>query len=92
MTRKQFLYLYYYSRGAGFSRAAARLVSSDFSERVTADGGTLEAEYCFETALLALGIRTLPDFTELIFQRWTEDGATIEAETCFNNSFALLNS
>jgi hypothetical protein len=78
--------------GAGFLRGAAQLIYNDYYNRVTADGGTVEGESCFERAVFLLGVRNSINYTDLIFQRWTADGATVEAESCFNNSFFSLNS
>jgi hypothetical protein len=78
--------------GAGFLRGAAQLIYNDYYNRVTADGGTVEGESCFERAVFLLGVRNTVNYIDLIFQRWTADGGTIEAEDCFNNSFFSLNS
>ena len=78
--------------GAGFLRGAAQLIYNDYYNRVTADGGTVEGESCFERAVFLLGVRNTVNYIDLIFQRWTDDGGTIEAEDCFTNSFFALNS
>ena len=78
--------------GAGFLRGAAQLIYNDYYNRVTADGGTVEGESCFERAVFLLGVRNTANYIDLIFQRWTADGGTIEAEDCFTNSFFALNS
>lgn len=78
--------------GAGFLRGAAQLIFNDYYNRVTADGGTVEGESCFERAVFLLGVRNTVNYIDLIFQRWTDDGGTIEAEDCFTNSFFALNS
>ena len=77
--------------GAGFLRGAAQLIYNDYYNRVTADGGTVEGESCFERAVFLLGVRNTVNYIDLIFQRWTADGGTIEAEDCFTNSFFALN-
>jgi hypothetical protein len=77
--------------GAGFLRGAAQLIYNDYYSRVTADGGTVEGESCFERAVFLLGVRNTVNYIDLIFQRWTADGGTIEAEDCFTNSFFALN-
>jgi len=77
--------------GAGFLREAAQLIYNDYYNRVTADGGTVEGESCFERAVFLLGVRNTVNYIDLIFQRWTADGGTIEAEDCFTNSFFALN-
>jgi hypothetical protein len=77
--------------GAGFLRGAAQLIYNDYYNRVTADGGTVEGESCFERAVFLLGVRNTVNYIDLIFQRWTADGGIIEAEDCFTNSFFALN-
>jgi hypothetical protein len=77
--------------GTGFLRGAAQLIYNDYYNRVTADGGTVEGESCFERAVFLLGVRNTVNYIDLIFQRWTVDGGTIEAEDCFTNSFFALN-
>jgi hypothetical protein len=77
--------------GAGFLRGAAQLIYNDYYNRVTADGGTVEGESCFERAVFLLGVCNTVNYIDLIFQRWTADGGTIEAEDCFTNSFFALN-
>jgi hypothetical protein len=77
--------------GAGFLRGSAQLIYNDYYNRVTADGGTVEGESCFERAVFLLGVRNTVNYIDLIFQRWTADGGTIEAEDCFTNSFFALN-
>ena len=77
--------------GAGFLRGAAQLIYNDYYNRVTADGGTVEGESCFERAVFLLGVRNTVNYIDLIFQRWAADGGTIEAEDCFTNSFFALN-
>lgn len=80
------------SSGAGFLRGAAQLIYNDYYNRVTADGGTVEGDSCFERSVFLLGVRNTVNYIDLIFQRWTADGGTIEAEDCFTNSFFALNS
>jgi len=77
--------------GAGFLRGAAQIIYNAYYNRVTADGGTVEGESCFERAVFLLGVRNTVNYIDLIFQRWTADGGTIEAEDCFTNSFFALN-
>lgn len=78
--------------GAGFLHGAAQLIFNDYFTRVTADGGTVEAESCFERAVFLLGVRNTVNYIDLIFQRWTADGGTVEAQDCFTNSLFELNS
>jgi hypothetical protein len=78
--------------GAGFIRTGADLLFNDYYNRVTADGGTVEGEACFERAVFLLGVRTTIDYIDEIFARWTADGGTVEAESCFTNSFFSINS
>jgi hypothetical protein len=71
---------------------AAKLIYNDYYSRVTADGGTVEGESCFERAVFLLGVRTTVDYVDEIFSRWTSDDGIVEAEGCFINSFFLINS
>ena len=41
----------------GFIRNDAQIVYDNYYARVTADGGTVEGEYCFETKIFLLGVR-----------------------------------
>ena len=43
--------------GAGFLRGAAQAIYDSYYTRVTADGGVVEGEYCFESAVFLLGVR-----------------------------------
>ena len=74
-----------------FSRDAATLLFDEYQQRVVADGGTVEAQSCFEKALFYLGVRNIYDYTDTIFERWTADGATIDSESCFNKAFFSIN-
>jgi hypothetical protein len=44
--------------GAGFLRGAAQAIYDSYYTRVTADGGVVEGEYCFERAVFLLGVRS----------------------------------
>jgi hypothetical protein len=43
--------------GAGFLRGGAQAIYNSYYARVTADGGVVEGEYCFERAVFLLGVR-----------------------------------
>jgi hypothetical protein len=78
--------------GAGNLRGAAQMLFNDYFTIVTADGGTVEAESCVESAEFRLGVRNTGDYIDLIFQRWTLDGGIIEGQACFTNALFDLNS
>jgi len=78
--------------GAGNLRGAAQMLFNDYFTIVTADGGTVEAESCVESAEFRLGVRNTGDYIDLIFQRWTLDGGIIEGQARFTNALFDLNS
>lgn len=78
--------------GAGSLRGAAQMLFNDYFTRVTADGGIVEAESCFERAVFQLGVRNTGDYINLIFQRFIADGGVVEGQACFTNALFDLNS
>lgn len=75
-----------------FSTSAAASLVADYTDRVTADGGTVENTACLQAALFNLGVRTTFDYIDTVYERWTLDGGTIENTSCFTNSYFLLNT
>ena len=76
----------------GFRTTAAGYLASDYSDRVTADGGTVEALTCLTRALYDLGVRNTFNYTDSIFERWLDDGGTVEATSCFLNDYFFLKT
>lgn len=80
--QKRRLYYYFYQIGSG-GYPGIKIWTSYFSERVTTDSGTMEAETCVTNALIALGSVSYYDLFELYKKRMLEDGAVID-NPCFD--------
>ncbi len=78
---------------AGLYRGAANLFVTNYTQYVVSiNGGVVENSSCLSREMFDIGIRTMPDYINFIFERWSDDGATIEGQVCFSNAVYKLNS
>jgi hypothetical protein len=81
------------SVAAGLYRGAANLFVTNYTQYVVSNNaGVVEGTSCLSRDMFELGIRTMPDYINFIFERWSDDGATIEGQVCFSSAVYKLNS
>jgi len=78
---------------SGLYRGAANLFVTNYTQYVVSNNdGVVEGTSCLSREMFELGIRTMPDYINFIFERWSDDGATIEGQVCFSSAVYKLNS